>query len=166
MIFTRLVSTLFIFFHLTTFAQIDSLSLKRIPEWVKHVVQESALMENYELDVTRNPFYLEADLNGDELIDIAFFVKSKVEGKTGVLIVNKGKNVGYILGAGKDIGIGTDAFWCDTWFVYRDKFIYNFKDKKKKYMISLPGIEIVKSEKTSVVIYWDRKRYKTHIKNL
>ena len=163
---TQFTSLVFILFQFTVSSQIDSLSLQRIPEWARQVVQESSLMENYDLDVTRNPFYLEVDLNGDDLVDIAFFVKSKVEGKTGVLIVNKGKNVGYVLGAGKDIGIGTDVFWCDTWFVYRDKFIYNFKDKKKKYMIARPGIEIVKSEKTSVVIYWDKKRYKTHIKNL
>tara|TARA_R110002072_G_scaffold303044_1_gene492082 strand:- start:32568 stop:33038 length:471 start_codon:yes stop_codon:yes gene_type:complete len=146
--------------------QVDSLMMDRIPSWVRHVVFESALMENYNLDTSRNPFYLEADFNDDGLMDIAFFVKSKLEGKTGVLIVNKGKNVGYILGAGKDIGIGADVFWCNIWFIYREKYIYNFKDKKKKFAIETPGLELVKDEKTSVVIYWDKKRYKTHIKNL
>ena len=148
------------------YGQVDSLMIERIPTWVRHVVFKSSLMENYTLDTSRNPFYLEADFNDDGLVDIAFFVKSKIEGKTGVLIVNKGKNIGFILGAGKEIGIGSDIFWCNVWFVYRDKYIYNFKDKKKKFTIENPGLEIVKDEKTSIVIYWDKKRYRTHIKNL
>jgi len=151
---------------LCSVAQADSLIIEKTPEWVRHVVFESPLMENYILDSSHNPFYLEADFNEDGLIDIAFFVRSKLENKTGILIVNRGKNIGFILGAGKDIGMGTDISWCSRWFVYREKYIYNFKDKKKKYMISTPGIEIVKDDKTSLIIYWDKKRYKTHIKNL
>ncbi len=147
-------------------AQVDSLILRNIPEWVRPVIFESNLMQNYVLDERRSPFYLEADFNGDGLVDIAFFVKSKMEKKEGVLIVNRGKNVGFILGEGKDIGMRSNIFWCDTWYVYRDKYIYNFKDKKKKYIIYNLGIELVKTETTSLVIYWGKKRYKTHVKNL
>ena len=82
---------LFLSFSLTTFSQVDSLIAANTPEWVKPVLFESTLMQNYMLDESRNPFYLEADFNADGLIDIAFFVKSKMEGKTGILIVNRGK---------------------------------------------------------------------------
>ncbi len=148
------------------FSQVDSLILSNTPSWVRSVLFESSLMQSYELDYTRNPFYLEADFNGDGLVDIAFFVKSKMEGREGILIVNRGKNIGFILGAGKDMGMGANISWCDTWSVYRHKYIYNFKDKKKKYIIYNPGVELVKTENTSLVIYWDKKRYKTHVKNL
>jgi len=161
-----LLSIAFFLITFFTFSQTDSLVLNNIPFWVRSVVHESSLMQNYELDYTRNPFYLEADFNGDGLVDIAFFIKSKMEGREGVLIVNRGKNVGFVLGAGKDIGMGSNISWCDTWFVYREKYIYNFKDKKKKYIIYNPGIELVKTENTSLIVYWDKKRYKTHVKNL
>jgi len=151
---------------MSSFSQVDSLIYSNTPTWARPVVFESELMKNYVLDYSRNPFYLEADFNGDGLIDIAFFVKSKLEGKTGILIVNQGKNVGFVLGAGKDMGMGSDIFWCKTWYVYREKFIFNFKDKKKKFLIYYPAIELVKTDDTSLVIYWDKKRYKTHIKNL
>jgi len=97
---------------------------------------------------------------------LLFFVKNNFNKKTGVLIINGGKNVPFILGAGKDIGIGSDLFWCDRWFIYRKKFIYNFRDKKKKFTLKLPGLEVVKKEHTSVVVYWDSRRCKTYIKDI
>ena len=139
---------------------------KRIPEWARKVVGNSEIMKNYEILDNINPFYLEADFNADELVDIVFYVKGKLSKKNGVAIINHGDNNVYILGAGKDMGMGTDISWCNTWFIYRDKWIYNFNDKKKKFMIRNPGIEIVKSEKTSVIIYWDKRRYKTYIKHI
>ena len=160
-------SVILLLINTPVFAQVDSITYERVPDWSCSTLFESSLMSNYELDDTRNPFYLEADFSGDGLIDIAFFIKNKINKKTGVLIVNRGKNLAFVLGAGKDnVGIGTDLFWCNRWFVYRDKFIYNFDDKKKRFMISNPGLEIVKSDQTSVVVYWDKKRYKTYIKNI
>ena len=144
----------------------DSTLYQRIPEWVRPVLEKSEIMKNYVIQDDINPFYLEADFNGDEVVDIVFMVEHKLEKKRGVAIVNRGNNNIYILGAGKDIGMGTDISWCSTWFVYRDKWIYNFNDRKKKFMLRLPGIEIVKSEKTSSVIYWDKRRYKTYIKHI
>ncbi len=153
------------FLNGVTFGQ-DHTLMERTPEWVRSVITKSEIMKNYEVLEDVNPFYLEADFNGDELVDIVFFVRHKTEKKKGVAIVNRGSNNVYILGAGKDIGLGTDISWCSNWFIYRDKWVYNFKDKKKKFMLRLPGIEIVKSEKTSSVIYWDRRRYKTYIKHI
>ena len=154
----------------TNAQNLDSLNQEqlqqRIPEWAKKVVENSEIMKSYEILDEINPFYLEADFNADELVDIVFYVKGKLSQKNGVAIINRGDNNVYILGAGKDIGMGTDISWCNTWFVYRDKWIYNFNDKKKKFMIRNPGIEIVKSEKTSVVLYWDKRSYKSYVKHI
>ncbi|MCH2229872.1 MAG: hypothetical protein MK105_05970 [Crocinitomicaceae bacterium] len=143
----------------------DSMKLKT-PSWVLPIIEKSELMKSYEILDRMNPFYFEDDFNDDGFLDIVMFVRSKMSGKEGVVIVNGGKNVPFIFGAGKEIGMGSDISWCNQWFIYRDKFIYNFDDKKKKFMINHHGIEIVKSETTSVVIYWDRRRYKTHIKHI
>lgn len=148
------------------FAQDSTLTLmeERIPEWARKVLNNSEIMTNYEVIDSVNPFYLEADFTGDDLADIVFMVKSKSTNQMGVSIVNRGDNKIFIFGAGKPVGMGTNISWCDKWYVYREKHIYNFSDRKKKFYIKHPGIEIVKNEKSSIVIYWDRRRYKTHIK--
>lgn len=148
------------------FSQVPESVRSKVPAWVLPVLKNSELMKSYEVLDRMNPFYFEDDFNDDGFLDIVLFVKSKQSGKEGVVIVNGGKNVPFIFGAGKEIGIGSDIRWCETWFIYRDKFIYNFDDKKKKFIIDHHGIEIVKSETTSVIIYWDRRRYKTHIKHI
>jgi hypothetical protein len=144
----------------------DTLTVKRIPAWANSVLENSSIASNYKVSDKINPFYLEADFNGDELMDIVFFIESKTDGKHGIVIINRGTNNIFVLGAGKDLGMGSDISWCNTWFVYRDKWIYNFNDKKKKFSIRYPGIEIVKSETTSAVVYWDGRRYKTYIKRI
>lgn len=113
-----------------------------------------------------NPFYFEEDFTGDEIIDIVFMVKNKQSGKFGTFIINGGKNIAFVMGAGKPIGLGTNVSWCDKWYVYRHKSIYNFEAKKKKVPLRTPGIELKKSEEKSIVIYWDKRRYKTAIKNV
>lgn len=149
-----------------SFAQLSDSMKMKTPSWVLPILEKSELMKGYEVLDRMNPFYFEDDFNDDGFLDIVLFVKSKLSGKEGVVIVNGGKNVPFIFGAGKEIGMGSDIQWCEQWFIYRDKFIYNFDDKKKKFIISHHGIEIVKSESTSVIIYWDKRRYKTHIKHI
>ncbi len=123
-------------------------------------------MDNYVVIGKVNPFYLEEDLNGDDLSDIVFWVKLKAGRQEGLAILHRGNNDLYIVGAGKDMGMGSDISWSNRWFVYRDQWVYNFNDKKKKFMLPHPGIEIVQSEKTSVVIYWDKRRYSSYIKHI
>jgi len=164
----RSLCILFVLFFtsVVTFSQVPESIVYKTPSWVLPVLKNSELMKSYEVLDRMNPFYFEDDFNADGFLDIALFVKHKQNGKEGVVIVNGGKNVPFIFGAGKEIGMGSDIQWCEQWFVYRDKFIYNFDDKKKKFIINHPGIEIVKSETTSVIIYWDKRRYKTHIKHI
>lgn len=165
----RQVKVIFISIFISSFqlfGQLDSITILKTPKWAADVVMESSLMEKYSIDTLRNPFYFEEDFNGDDIVDIVFFVKDKIDNKTGVLIVNGGKNIGFIVGAGKDTAMGSDLFWSDNWFVYRDRYIYNFKAKKKKFIISEPGIELVKDLETSLIVYWDKSKYKTHVKSL
>jgi hypothetical protein len=134
---------------------------KRIPAWVKPVIEKSEVAQNYTIIDTINPFYLEADFTGDKLDDIALFVESRIDQKKGVMIINRGKNVLFVLGGGKDIGMGDHVNWCNTWFVYRDKGLYQGIEKKKT-VLKYPAIRLEKSEKVSLFIYWTGKKYKTY----
>jgi hypothetical protein len=134
---------------------------KRIPAWVKPVIEKSEVAQNYRIIDQINPFYLEADFTGDKLDDIAFFVESKFDGKKGVMIINRGKNTLFVLGAGKDIGMGDHVNWCQTWFVYRDKGLFDGVGSKKA-VLKYPAIRLEKSEKISLFVYWSGKKYKTY----
>lgn len=135
---------------------------KRIPQWVKIPLEKSEVARNYMITDVINPFYLESDLTGDKLSDIVFLVESKQDGKKGVMIVNRGKNIVFVLGAGKDIGIGDNINGCETWFMYREKGLYDAFGNKKA-TLKYPAIQLVKSEKATIFIYWTGKKYKTHV---
>lgn len=149
----------------TVNAQQDSLKAvllqKRIPAWVKPVIEKSEVAQNYSIIDSINPFYLEVDLTGDKLDDIVFFVRNKFDGKKGVMIINRGKNLLFVLGAGKDIGMGDHVNWCNTWFVYRDRGLFDGVGRKKA-TLKYPAIRLEKSEKISLFIYWSGKKYKTY----
>lgn len=149
------------------FAQSDSLNLKeRIPGWANKVLDNSELYGNYSIIDTMNPFYFEDDFNGDDVIDIVFMVRHNLTGASGTFIINGGKNLCFVMGAGKSIGIGYSVDWCKKWFIFRDRAIYNFSGKKIKTVIRTPGIELRQSEDTSIIIYWDRRRYLAAVKSV
>lgn len=156
----HLLSISILLISLNSLSQDSTLNV-RIPEWARNVLENNELIDNYEIVDTINPFYFEADFTGDELIDIAFLVKGKLNNQVGVFIINQGKNKAFVLGAGKSIGMGTNVSWCNNWFVYRKKHVYNFSKKKVKISLKNPAIQLVKDENTSIIIYWEKKRYKT-----
>lgn len=140
-------------------AQIDSTLMLNIPYWVRSVLEKSELVQKHIILDEFNPFYLEADFNGDKETDIAFFVENKIDHSKGVLIINKGKNVAYVIGAGTTTEMGANLSWGKRWFVHRDKYLSN--NGKKKLIIKYPAIQLMRSETSSLIIYWTGKKYKT-----
>ncbi|MDG1427278.1 MAG: hypothetical protein P8M19_05545 [Crocinitomicaceae bacterium] len=166
----KLYTALFIIFQtaftFTGYCQPDSLLInERTPSWAKNVLVKSELFGNYTILDDLNPFYFEVDLNGDDLTDIVFRVKHKLTGDVGIFVINGGKNLCFVMGAGKPIGMGSNIDWCNKWFIFRDKAIYNFDSKKVKTVIRTPGIELRKTDSKSVIIYWDRRKYIAKIKS-
>ncbi|MFT5777446.1 MAG: hypothetical protein ACI837_000378 [Crocinitomicaceae bacterium] len=163
----RLLIGIILFTSTITLAQSDSsLLYKRIPLWAQKALERSELISNYTIVDSINPFYLEDDFNGDGEVDIVFFIEQKLSKEAGVFIINGGKNIGFVLGAGKPIGMGSTISWCNQWFVYRARSIYNFDARQKKLLIKANGIELRKTEDKSIIIYWDRRTYKTAIKKV
>lgn len=134
---------------------------KRIPAWAKPVISKAEIKDNYSISDTINPFYLEADFNGDKLEDIAFYIISKVDGKAGILIIHRQTNVHFIMGAGKGFGMGDHMNWVKIWNVHREKSIKSFTSDKEEMSLKYPAIRIVKSDEISAYFYWTGKKYKT-----
>lgn len=138
----------------------DSLMMENIPDWVRPILEKSELAQKHHILETFNPFYLEADFNGDKLDDIAFFVENKIDHTKGVLIINKGKNLVFIIGCGTQTDMGSSLTWAKRWFVYRNKSLWN-NGTNKKASLKSPAIQLIRNEKDSMVIYWTGRKYKT-----
>lgn len=150
----------------TSIAQIDSVFIAKVPDWAVNTISTNELFSTYQIKTDVNPFYLEEDLDGDDKVDLVLWVKNRSVNMEGVAVIHRGDNSVHIIGAGKDMGIGSTISWSKAWFIYRDEWVYNFNDRKKKFMLPNPGIEIRKDSKTSVVFYWDKRIYKSYIKHI
>lgn len=134
--------------------------MENIPEWVRPVLEKSELAEKHQILQNFNPFYLEADFNADKQDDIAFFVENKIDHTKGVMIINKGKNLVFIIGCGTQTDMGSSLTWAKRWFVYRNKSLWN-NGTNKKASLKSPAIQLIRNEKDSMVIYWTGRKYKT-----
>lgn len=159
---TQFILLLFTCFSYTSFSQInaDSLMMENIPEWVRPVLEKSELAQKHQILQNFNPFYLEADFNADKQDDIAFFVENKIDHTKGVMIINKGKNLVFIIGCGTQTDMGSSLTWAKRWFVYRNKSLWN-NGTNKKASLKSPAIQLIRNEKDSMVIYWTGRKYKT-----
>ncbi len=133
----------------------------RIPEWVMPIIEKNSLQKLYIISDTINPFYLEADFNGDKEVDIALFMISKETGKAGILIIHRKTNMYYVLGGGKDFGMGDSMSWVKNWNVFRGKNLTSLAGGSKIVALKNPAIRIYKTEDISAYFYWAGKKYKT-----
>lgn len=145
-------------------AQSDSTTLQNIPQWVIPILEKSEIAQKHQILTKFNPFYFEEDYNGDNLIDIAFVVENKLDHSKGIMIVNNGKNLVFIVGAGNATDMGTNLHWMLKWYVYREKNIANTSNKKK-IQLKYPAIQVVGKDVNSLVIYWTGNKYKTMGRN-
>lgn len=139
----------------------DSLVLSHMPEWAKPVLEKSELVKNYKIQREFNPYYFEGDFNGDKLIDIAFFVENTIDHTKGLMFINGGKNLVFIVGCGNATDMGSSITWAKTWFVFRDRIARNAS--KKTLPLKTPAILLKGSKETNLVVYWSRNKYKTFL---
>ncbi len=146
-----------------SFAQSDSTLLQdNMPEWVKPILEKSDIAQKHTILTEFNPFYFEADLTGDNSVEMIFFVENKIDHTKGVMIVNSGKNLVFIVGCGNPTEMGSSLSWTKRWFVYRNRIIMN-RGSNKKVTLKYPGIQLVGTGNSTLVIYWTGKKYKTFI---
>lgn len=154
---------LFILHYSSGFSQPDTnLINNNIPNWVKPVLERSEMAQKHQILTDFNPFYFEADFTGDGQVDIAFFVENKIDHSKGIMIVNNGKNLAYVVGCGTSTDMGTSLDWTKRWFIYRNRYVMN-DGNKKKITLKLPAIQLIRNDTDSLVIYWNGKKYKTFV---
>jgi hypothetical protein len=153
----------FIFITHTAFSQTDSTLIQNnIPAWALPVLEKSEIAQRHQILTPFNPFYFETDFTGDNLVDIAFYVENKIDKTKGIMIINSGKNLVYVIGCGTSTDMGSSLSWAKRWFIYRNRYIMNGANKNK-ITLKYPAIQVMRSETKSLVIYWNGKKYKTFI---
>lgn len=146
--------------------EFESFSLEEnIPTWCRSV----ELKDNINVNVigTINPFYLEADYNGDSVKDIAIIVKEKSSKKRGILIIHGATYSTYLIGAGNKFGSGgDDYYWMDVWKLYKKSIAHKtiFSESfdiigSEPVKLNHIAIEIASSEGSSNLIVWDGNQY-------
>lgn len=146
----KILFNLLLLFSLTVYGQDegykDWILTQRLPTWSIQKFNDLKISDNYKISDYINPFYLEADFNGDNKLDIAITVIEKQTNKKGIVIIHNLTDKYFILGSGVKIGNGGDDFnWMDIWKVDR-------KDNKT-------GLHVGKSESASGLIAWDGEKY-------
>ena len=136
---------------------------QKLPEWSLKAFRTFNAGNLYRLSDYINPFYLEADFNGDNRPDIAMVVEQTGTNKKGFVIIHHGSPSTTIIGAGKDFGNGGDNFdWMDIWRVYTPEKINPGVGEAKTVHLRTKAIYVAKSESSSAVIYWNGTRYTWH----
>jgi hypothetical protein len=143
---------------------------ERVPNWLieSGVLSENKLMGKYEIDIRLNPFYLEEDFNGDEVLDIALPIKEIKTGKIGFAIVHGGSFEVHLVGAGKHISnaLSDDMNYINIWKINRLRENSGTDIDEYGDLIETPilylnhaSISIAASEVGGGIIFWNGKEY-------
>lgn len=118
-------------------------------------------LDGYVLDSWLNPFYLQADFNGDGAKDIAVLLREKATKKRGILIVHGITSERFVIGAGFPIGNGGDSFsWMDAWYVRpKGPVVRGFSNDTDPPELLGDALYIQKLESSSALIYWTGTDY-------
>ena len=138
-----------------------------LPDWAEQAVYNWEQYELYKLSDFINPYYFQADYNGDGQSDIAIAIQDRQTAKTGILIIHGGSNEMFLMGAGVNYSnIYDDFYWMDIWKVkkQRTQSVLTFKDDgdidgNKDIEVKGDVLLVVAAEAASAIIYWDGSKY-------
>ena len=134
---------------------------KNITAAVWNDFDKQRLDEQYEIAFHINTFCLRGDFNGDGKIDMAVLLRDKKSGKTGVVILHKGQDKAFILGAGNHVGNGGDDWkWMDVWSVREIGPVGMGADETEPPKLKGEALLVEKYESASGLVYWDGQGYK------
>lgn len=145
--------------------EFENIELKNnLPDWVLSRIERLKIDNNLKIDNSLNPFYIESDLNGDNIVDIAIFVTDKELDKKGLLIIHGASfNEIFLLGAGNSFSsFGDDFKWLKSWKLYRQNFTFfdiSEIDKSKPKKIEYPSLLVASSGSYFKIIVWNGKEY-------
>ncbi len=95
-----------------------------LPDWLIFNTEQVTCDKSLIVTEKLNPFYLESDFNGDQILDIALCVQEKESKKNGILIIHGNTLETYTIGAGNSFAhVGDDFKFLEIWKVYREKTV-------------------------------------------
>jgi hypothetical protein len=132
-----------------------------LPPWFSDYLRSARELDSYALEGRVNPFYFQADFNGDGTPDIVIFLREKVSGKRGLLVVHGATNAAYILAAGADFdGRGDDFSRFDAWRVYpRGPIPRSVHARSDAPTLQGDALYMQVLESSSGIIYWAGEEY-------
>ena len=127
-----------------------------LPEWSVRRIERIERQKRLVVSGDSDPGYLEADLDGDRVRDLAVLVRGTRSGKAGIAILLRNRDGAIVLGAGSDFGNGGDDFsWMDEWSVYPRSGHETGRPKLRG-----DALLVAKSEAASALIYWDGRSFR------
>src|SRR5882724_9023769 len=131
-----------------------------IPESANRLFKTTGLDRQYEFSSHLKPSYLSGDFDGDGKPDIAVLVKQKRSGKIGIAVCHSSTNKVLFIGAGTEVGNGSDNFdWMDIWNVSPKATAARKVGKATAALLKGDALHVEKSESASALIYWNGRRY-------
>ncbi len=143
-----------------------------LPAWFSDAFRSNGLDKKYIIASYLKPAYLQADFNGDGIVDIAALITEKGTNKKGIVVINGKTNQYFVFGAGTAFNAGGNDFkWADKWSLYRKSTASETQfDKEtgdiiggKTVQLKRPSILVEDYEGGAAlaggIIYWDGKKY-------
>ena len=145
-------------------------SLESLPNWVieSDLITDFVIQKDYQISTQFNPYYLEEDFNGDKIIDCFIPVIEKKSEKQGFAFIDGNTKEITIIGAGNLIknALSDDFNHIDIWKINKLKENTGTEIDKNGDLIDstpiyldFPSINILKSESTSGIIYWNGNEF-------
>jgi hypothetical protein len=143
-----------VFGDCASFDDLPFATASSLPRVVTQRLGQAALAD-YKLSGHLNPYYLQADLDGDGQRDAAVLIKHKVSGKVGIAVFHAGRAAPMVLGAGKATGNGGDDFnWMDAWQIQERGPIERGAGEGAPPTLKGDAILVIKTEAASGLLYW------------
>jgi hypothetical protein len=132
-----------------------------LPRSVGDYLHAAEGLDSYALSAWINPYYLQADFNGDGWTDTSILIRQKGTNKGGVLIIHGTANESIVLGAGSSFLNGGDDFsWMDAWYVYPRGMVWQGADRQNAPpVLRGDALMVVKLEAASAIVYWTGSEY-------
>ena len=141
-------------------SDLDFVVASSLPSDLGEYLRASTGHESYALASWLNPYYLQADFNGDGRADIAVLVREKATDRGGILIVHFGGNQHFVVGAGNSFDNGRDDLsWMDAWHTYARGVVARGADEREPPSLLGDAILVIKTEASSGLVYWTGTEY-------
>ena len=142
-------------------SDLDFVVASSLPPQLNEYLRSATGTEGYALSSRLNPFYLQADFNGDGSRDIAILIDEKHSTKRGILIVHLGIGEHFVIGAGNTLGNGGDDFsFMDAWRVFeRGPVSRGAHGDGDPPSLLGDALLVMKTEAASAVLYWTGESY-------